>query len=158
MWSGRCCGRRISDIDGSARQQSGFRDASEFIGPIPQSPPCAVFSFLSPCTSSTIPLKLKHQNLSIKVFSLFLTILKVSKACGDAIAVCAKMIRRLDSGVPLTVIPTSSYCCSQPASDFGIRSKTSRKPNARLKDSNFFCIAHCPVRPWCVFLHSVNHT
>ena len=31
--------------------------------------------------------------------------LKVSKACSDAIAVCAKMIRRLDSAVPLTVIP-----------------------------------------------------
>jgi hypothetical protein len=41
---------------------------------------------------------------STHVVSLHVILLKVSKACADAIAVCAKMIRRLDSGVALTVI------------------------------------------------------
>ena len=41
---------------------------------------------------------------STDVESLHVILLKVSKACADAIAVCAKMIRRLDSGVALTVI------------------------------------------------------
>ena len=54
---------------------------------------------------------------SLKFSSHFLakvTLFKVSKACADAIAVCAKMIRHLDSGAALTVFESKSYrTCSQ---------------------------------------------
>jgi len=55
-----------------------------------------VFSLLSTCTPPSF--------CPPCIMSRDLTHHKVSKACADAIAVCAKMIRRLDSGVALTVI------------------------------------------------------
>jgi hypothetical protein len=50
-------------------------------------------------------------HISVLPIACHLTPHKVSKACADAIAVCAKMIRRLDSGVALTVISGICMLC-----------------------------------------------